>query len=308
MILNMNEKMKKAGRYALWTVGGLILGAILLGVFNGFFGKGQWGFGWSNYNYDDRSYTAQGNCSIPEAAGVERIELDWVDGTVHIIVSPDDSYISVSERADVALTENSTLHWGIVEDGKTLSIKYRASSVFLGSGKNKALILRIPQKMLPQLQELSLYTVSAKVLADNLEIKQGTFTLDAGKLMLRNCSFESLHARSNSGEILFEGQVTERLHLQTNKGNIRFSSERCPEQCEIFSKKGNASMALGEQASFALEYAQGGLSYDYVLEKQADGTYLCNGGQCKIKVELGKSGSLMLLHKDAIPIALFSLK
>lgn len=304
----MNEKIKKAGKYILWAAGGLVLVAIVLGLFNGLVGKGSWSFGWNNYHYDDSLYTAQGNCSIPEAAGVERIEIDWVDGTVQLMVSPDDSYISVTERADTELTENSTLHWGIVDDGKTLSVKYRASSVFMGSGKNKQLILRIPQKMLPALKEISLHTVSAKLLAENLTVQQGTFVSESGKLMLRNCSFEQLSVSSDGGDILCEGRVTERLLCQTNRGSIRFSSDICPKQAEMLCKKGGVSMALGEQASFVLECAQGKISPDYALEQQANGTYRCNGGNCRIRVEQGKSENLMLLQRDVIPATLFSLK
>lgn len=304
----MNAKIKKAGRYVLWGAGVLVLAAVVVGLLNGFVGKGTWSFGWNNYRYDDSLYTAQGNCSIPEAAGVERIELDWVDGTVLVTVSPDDSYVSVTERSDTELTENSTLHWGITDDGKTLSVKYRASSVFMGSGKNKQLILRIPQKMLAQLEEISLNTVSAKVLVENLEMKQGTFVSESGKLMLRNCSFEQLTANSTDGDILYEGTVTERLLCQTKRGSIRFSSDVCPKQAELICKKGGVSMALGDGASFTLECAQGKLSYDYPLEQQTDGTYLCNGGNCHIRVEQSKSGSLTLLQKDTIPATLFSLK
>ncbi len=303
----MNAKIKKAGRYVLWVLGGLVLCAVVLGILNGFVGKGAWGFGWNNYRYDDSLYTAQGNCSIPEAAGVERIEVDWVDGTVLLMVSPDDSYISVSERADTELTESSTLHWGITDDGKTLSVKYRASSVFMGSGKNKQLILRIPQKMLPQLEEISCRTASAKLLAENLEVKQGTFASDSGKLMLQNCSFERLTV-SSGGDILCAGTVTEQLLCKTERGDIRFASDACPKQAEMVCKKGKVSMALGEQASFTLDCAQGKLSHDYSLEQQADGTYLCNGGSCHIRVEQSKSGSLTLLQRDVIPATLFSLK
>ena len=69
-------KNKKIIKYVAFIVGGLILGAILLGVLNGLVGKGEWNLGWTNYRYDDSAYHT-GEGTIP-APALEKIELDEI--------------------------------------------------------------------------------------------------------------------------------------------------------------------------------------------------------------------------------------
>ena len=126
-------KNKKIIKYAAFIIGGLVLGAILLGVLNGLVGKGEWNLGWTNYRYDDSAYH-KGQGTIP-APALEKIELDWIDGSVTVVICQD-AYVSVSESAPAELTEKTQLHWFVSEDGKTLSIKYRGSSSFFGTNKD----------------------------------------------------------------------------------------------------------------------------------------------------------------------------
>ncbi len=163
----MNIKNKKIIKYAACIIGGLIVGAIFVGVLNGLFGNGEWNFGWTDYHYDDAQYKV-GEGTIP-APNVEKIDLDWIDGNVTVVVCQD-AYISVSESALTELSENTKVHWHVSEDGKTLSIKYRASSSFFGVNKDKEkdLILRIPEKLMGQLQTLNINAVSSNVKISNI--------------------------------------------------------------------------------------------------------------------------------------------
>ena len=92
----MNIKTKKIIKYAAFVVGGLIVGAILLGVLNGLVGKGEWNLGWTNYRYDDTAYdVGEGSIAAPN---VEKIDLDWIDGNVRVVLCQD-AYISITEAA-----------------------------------------------------------------------------------------------------------------------------------------------------------------------------------------------------------------
>ena len=44
----MTIEKKKIIKYATFIIGGLIIGAILLGVLNGLIGKGEWNLGWTD--------------------------------------------------------------------------------------------------------------------------------------------------------------------------------------------------------------------------------------------------------------------
>ena len=177
-------KNKKIIKYAAFIIGGLLIGAILLGVLNGIVGKGEWNLGWTNYRYDDSAYQT-GEGTIP-APAVESIDLDWIDGNVTVVICQD-AYISITEKAPAALNENTSVHWCVSEDGKTLSIKYRGSSSFFGTNKDKEkdLILRIPEKLIGQLKTLSINAVSSNVtvsniIVDNIKVKtaSGNVTIE----------------------------------------------------------------------------------------------------------------------------------
>ena len=171
-------KTKKFIKYTAFIIGGLLVGAILLGVLNGLVGKGEWNLGWTDYRYDDSAYKV-GEGTIP-APAVESIDLDWIDGNVSVVICQD-AYISITEAAPAELSENTKVHWCVSEDGKTLSIKYRGSSSFFGANKdkNKDLILRIPEKFLGQIKNLNINAVSSNVIVsnivvDNIDVKTAT--------------------------------------------------------------------------------------------------------------------------------------
>ena len=178
----MTIEKKKIIKYATFIIGGLIIGAILLGVLNGLIGKGEWNLGWTDYRYDDSAYkVGEGSIATPN---VERIDLDWIDGNVKVVLCQD-AYISITESAPAELSENTKVHWCVSEDGKTLSIKYRASSSFFGANKdkNKDLILRIPEKLIGQINTLSINAVSSNVtvsdiIIDNIEVQTASGNID----------------------------------------------------------------------------------------------------------------------------------
>ena len=233
-------KNKKIIKYAAFIVGGLILGAILLGVLNGLIGKGEWNLGWTNYRYDDSAYH-KGQGTVP-APALEKIEVDWIDGNVTVIICQD-AYVSVSESAPAELTEKTQLHWFVSEDGKTLSIKYRGSSSFFGTNKDKEkdLILRIPEKLIGQLQTLNINAVSSNVtvsniLVDNMDVKtaSGNVTIKLPEAT----AFTLTHESRRGGNPTVDFPVTQEgntyvsgtdgigINVQTNSGKVAVTSSK----------------------------------------------------------------------------------
>ena len=231
-------KNKKIIKYAAFIIGGLVLGAILLGVLNGLVGKGEWNLGWTNYRYDDSAYH-KGQGTIP-APALEKIELDWIDGSVTVVICQD-AYVSVSESAPAELTEKTQLHWFVSEDGKTLSIKYRGSSSFFGTNKDKEkdLILRIPEKLIGQLQTLNINAVSSNVtvsniVVDNIDVKtaSGNVTIELPEATAFTLTHESRRGGTptidfpvtQEGNTYVSGTDGIKINVKTNSGKVAITS------------------------------------------------------------------------------------
>ena len=233
-------KNKKIIKYAAFIIGGLIVGAILLGVLNGLVGKGEWNLGWTNYRYDDSAYET-GEGTIP-APAVESIDLDWIDGSVTVVICQD-AYISITEKAPAALNENTSVHWCVSEDGKTLSIKYRGSSSFFGTNKDKEkdLILRIPEKLIGQLKTLSINAVSSNVtvsniIVDNIKVKtaSGNVTIELPEAT----AFTLTHETKRGGTPTIDFPVTQEgntyksgtdgmgINVTTNSGKVSVTTSK----------------------------------------------------------------------------------
>ena len=233
-------KNKNILKYAAFIIGGLFIGAILLGVLNGLVGKGEWNLGWTNYRYDDSAYKVGGG-SIA-APNVESIALDWIDGNVSVVICQD-AYISITESAPADLTEKTRVHWYVSEDGKSLSIQYRASSSFFGTNKDKEkdLILRIPEKLLGQLKNLNINAVSSNVtvsdiIIDNIDIKTASgnvnFELPEGS------AFTLTHQTKRGGTPTIDFPVTQegntyvcgmagiKINVQTNNGKVAVTTSK----------------------------------------------------------------------------------
>ena len=233
-------KNKKIIKITAITLGGILLCAVLLGVLNGLVGKGEWNLGWTNYRYDDSLYH-KGQGTIP-APALERIDLDWIDGNVTVVICQD-AYISVSESAPADLTEKTQIHWLVSEDGKTLSIKYRGSSSFWGrtKDKDKDLILRIPEKLIGQLQTLSINAVSSNVtvsniIVDNIDVKtaSGNVTVELPEAT----AFTLTHESRRDGTPTIDFPVTQegntyvsgtdgiKINVKTNSGKVVVTSSK----------------------------------------------------------------------------------
>ena len=230
----MDIKNKKSIKYTAFILGGLIVGALLLGVLNGLIGGGEWNLGWTNYRYDDSAYkVGEGSIAAPR---VETIDLDWIDGNVTVVICQD-AYISITETAPAALTEKTQVHWFVSEDGKTLSIKYRGSSSFFGTtkDKNKDLILRIPEKLIGQIKNLNINAVSSNVTVSNIIIENINVQTASGNVTVElpeGSAFALTHESKRGGTPTIDFPVTQEgntyvcgtdgisINVKTNSGKV----------------------------------------------------------------------------------------
>ncbi len=230
-------KPKKLLTVSAIVLAALLVGAVLLGILNATVGGGSWSLGWTNYRYDDSAYEI-GDGTVP-APAVETIRLDWLDGRVTVEVC-DDMFLSLTEEADVSLGEDTQLRRCLSEDGKTLSIKHRKSSSFLGTFGNdeKDLILRVPRSLFGQLKSLEITTTSASVTVKGIE--------------------------------------ADRLSVKTSSGTVSLSLPVCPPKITVETKSGDVALSLSEDCGFSLglEGDPDRFTCDFPVKEQ-DGRYLC---------------------------------
>ncbi len=283
---------KRVGKIALTVVVVMLVGAVLLGVCNAIFADGAWTFGWSDYRYDDTLYEVGGG-TVP-ASTVTRIELDWVDGIM--VISPcDDQFLSLSEQTDATLAESGKMRWRVSEDGTTLSIKYRASSWFLGDGNNKNLNLRIPRELLSQLVSLDVHTDASDVLLKELSIPTVKVNTVTGDVKALSCVSENLDLSTKSGKMDWDGAVTQELRLVSESGEMQFASPTCPLRAELSSKNADLTLALPVEANFTLSYA-GDIASDLPVTK-GEGAYVFGDGSAAFRAEITGDGGTLFFKK-----------
>ena len=197
----MTKRLKKVAIIASIVAGVLIVGAIVLGVLNGLVGDGAWSFGWKDYRYDEKGYEIGSGSILSD--NVTRIDVDWIDGEVQIVTC-EDRYLSLTESADEDLPESAELRWRVDENG-TLSVKYRKSSWFFGIGtsnRNKTLILRVPERLLPQLESVSVDVNTSDVTVSGLCASSFSFASKSGNLETAYCDFQQMSMETQGGRLV----------------------------------------------------------------------------------------------------------
>ncbi len=290
--MNRKQILKRAGILLLIIVASLVVGALLLGVINGLVADGEWSFGWTDYRYDDTAYQI-GEGTVP-APNITALDVDWLTGTVEILPC-DDAYLSVSEAQKGELAEKLKLRWSISEDGKTVFVKYRASSWFFGDGNDKKLTLRVPKKLFGQLECLKINTKNASVYIGEVEIPSVTVQTKGGNLVVEDCTAQDVSVATVGGSCSFEGTVMEVFTFASKGGSIEWKGGDLPGNLAISTQSGDVSLCLAEDASFSLDWQTegGGLVSDFALTQADDGSYLSGDGKAKIKIST-KKGDLSI--------------
>ena len=284
------KKLHRPLRIVLILLAALVVIAVILGVLNATVGGGKWTFGWTGYRYDDSGFSA-GNGSVPYES-IRHISVDWIDGEVELLPC-DDRYISLSERSQNRLTDSAELRWKVSADGTELTVKYRASSWILGRGErnlNKRLTLRVPRKMLAEMETLAITTVSGNILAEEVESPILALTSKSGNVTVSGGRYSTMALTSESGKVKLHSDVTDSLAVLTKTGDVEWKSAVCTSAVAIDSQSGSVEIALPETASFLLDFKtqRGALQSDFSLVSEGEtmGTerWRCGTGDARISV------------------------
>ena len=246
-------KVKRILRIALIVVAALVGAAILLGALNALFGGGEWTFGWTAYRYDDTGFeVGSGTVYVEDLKGVD---IDWIDGRVEVIVC-DDFLPSVTEASALDLTEDSRMRRYVDAEEKTLTVKYRKPSSFLGGDQNKQkdLIVRIPKRMLEGLK--------------------------------------TLRINAASSEVRVEGVWADSLEIVSKSGNVSVALHPQMESISIQSKQGDVVLLSAEAPSLSLFYETkrgGSPTLDFFFE-QRDGRLVSGEGRTVVNVATERGG------------------
>ena len=291
--------MKKLGKTALMIMGALLVGAVILGVVNGLAADGAWTFGWLYYRYEVQYEMGSGSVRCSNREGLKEIRLDWLEGNVRVVPC-DDALISLTEDSSMTLADGDQLRWGFNEDGSVLTVKYRKSAWYFegNRGEGKSLILRIPRRILENLELLEITTRGAQVSLENLDTEKIIVTTQGGDVKGVGCEVDALSLSSKRGSLQWNGTVEDEAKLYTEKGTVTLKDTDCPLVTDVKTVNGKVSLTLGTDASFALTWiTEGGSSVsDFSLTEGSDGRLICGDGEAGIRVET-KKGDLWL-HKS----------
>lgn len=244
--------MKKRSLKPLWLIliimASLVLFTVVLGALNATVGDGNWSIGWQTYRYNDAGYSVGGGTVYAES--ITAVELDWLLGSVKVIVSEDDAYVSISESGETPLAESAQVHWCVRADG-TLEIRHRASGSFMASSlQEKELILRVPASMAQSFTDMDLLVVR-------------------GALLVQGITSEEIDIETRAASVTLDGCDWKELDIQAGRGDVR--------------------MTLPEDASFRLECTalRGELLSDFELQKVGE-EYLHGTGGKEINVKANR--------------------
>lgn len=292
--------MERKSLKPLWIVlivaVALLLLAVIVGILNALIGKGEWLIGWQSYRYDDEADYQIGGGTVYRTE-ITELDISWLTGSVEVIVSEDDAYVSLSETSQNELDETAKLRWRVDENGK-LTVKWRKSAWYFQAGMpKKQLTVRIPAHLAQGLNALKVSATSAFVAASGLEAQRMELTAVSGGIRLLACRVQELELSTVSGAVTAEDCTVQVLEAEATSGRVELALNGCPAHTEIETVSGSVKLILPADASFRLAYETTGgkLVSDFALTAQ-NGELLCGTGDCELHIAT-TGGGLTLVSK-----------
>lgn len=268
-----------------WAVLMLLLGAVIIGLLNALVADGEWDFGWSSYRYDETGYEM--GSSTVFSTSIEALEIDWIEGEVIIEVAADDTFISVTETSEGTLSENEIMRRAVSADGKVLLVKFCKSAAFLGFGgvEEKTLIVRVPARMMGQLNRISVNADEADVQMRGVDCASVFINSTSGDLSLLG-NYQALSATTTTGDISVDAAVTGAVTLNTKGGDIKTSHAIAPESMTAITAKGDVEVNLPADIGFTLrlDCDRDALSSDRMLTENGE-QYTYGDGKVQISLK-----------------------
>lgn len=285
--------------------------------------------------YANADQYSAGNAEIKDK--VEKLEIEWVSGSVDVVTSKEDAVSIFEEAADV-ISNDMRVHWWL--EGTTLHIKYSAANSFFHisfSGRNipKALTVSLPAYF--DLSAVSVDTASADVTisgikADifnaatasgkvnftgearkiDIDTASGDITLNnsgeassidvdssSGKQDLTVSHVEKAELESSSGAINITAASVTDIGIDTASGDVTCNMRKVPEKCDIETASGKVHISFPEDAAFTLnlDTSSGDFESDFAFKKTG-GKYICGSGSAVLNIDTSSADIVIAIGKE----------
>ncbi len=193
--------------------------------------------------YDDTGYSA-GNADFPAGASIQKLNIEWLDGSVNVIYW-DNDHISILEESEHTIGSDDQMRYFL--NGDSLFVKFQGSRFILfGSMPAKHLTVYLPRSI--SLSELDISAVSSTISVSSLTGSHGDFCNVSGEILLTDCHFGELDLESVSGEIQVTGSFRE-VDADTVSGDISFAINNTPDHIDIDGVSANITLAFPADVS-----------------------------------------------------------
>lgn len=194
-----------------------------------------WNASSATYTFCTRAEGAAGYVSETfsvEPARVREIEVDWLGGSVMVVLTDDDS-LSFAEMAYQDVPEEQRLSYAL--DGDTLKIDFCRSGHLLSSSPEKQLVLSIPRGLTLEKFEadttaaavnvtgLHTQTVDISTVSGNVDLAAEAYEIDistAGGCAAVDADFYQLDFSAVSGSLTLTMQRAAKVDAETTSGGV----------------------------------------------------------------------------------------
>ena len=273
----------------------------------------------SSVTYANADKYSIGNTEIKDK--VEKLEIEWINGSVDVVTSEGDA-VSIVEEAAEELSDDMRVHWWL--EGTTLHIKYSAANVGFHFSitewkkYSKALTVSLPSSF--DLSDVSVGTASADVTvsdinADNIDVDTASGKVDvtgeaekinidtaSGNIMLNSSGDASnIDVGSASGNVNLTVSNVEKAKIDTASGSVTCVFKKTPEKCDIDTASGEVYITLPEDAAFTLNFdtASGAFKSDFAY-KMSGREYICGSGSAEFNIDTASGDITISIQPPAI--------
>lgn len=209
------------------------------------------------------------------AAGISKIKIDWVAGSINVrvgtgdeIVFSESSYRELSDRQRMRYTvsDSGVLQLHYCQDLKNIFDWFKLDA----NMPAKTLTMEVPASLIGQMDDFVIESVSADIDVSGVYGEKTDLSTVSGGIHCTDVENEQLVLSSTSGEIVSESNTTQKLNMDNVSGSIRAVGEygkvdvetvsgsinlafaTMPDDLKAESVSGSVTVALPEDANFTV--------------------------------------------------------
>ena len=277
-------------RIVVWSVVALLLISMLATALAGgnIFGiklDSPFTFFNTGVSYSDSEQYTVGGGSF-DADGVDRVQINWMAGKVHIQVGDGDQIV-LSETG--AASEDEKLRYRVKDN--ELIVQYCAPRIPLFvSLHSKELTVTVPQSVASRLDKLEVNATSASIEAGALTADKAEFNSVSGRIDLNGLRCDELNIDGVSGTTVGVGvqagdvrvnSVSGSVDLagtfhtvrgDSVSGSVQLQSDVRPDELDISTISGGIAVTIPDNDGFTARYdsVSGGFSCDFAVTQTKD--------------------------------------